>query len=351
MPADTRAPWDPPEWLGDPVATWLAARAISDEPEVQWTFPIFVWRAVAVSPTGLDFGYEFLESWEETTAALLVQRHVHESGFGGSFNLHLSFGMRVFDSTLRSTTGRLALPEPSEHFRGRHWVSAVAWDQTKDEIVFPNSWGFRWGDGGVGYIREEYFNAHVDSVILNRPTWMGSSPAMDEKMKTLAWRRGTPGQIDQDIYAEAWHTPNRIKAKTVMLNDGQHDIRRRMLYTFAKGLPFDIVEIREGEDLRGRLHLVHDLQSRLSTATELWVPPSSRRGGYGTYLLSLAEELASGVSSQRLRFLLHEADAGELGRGRATAFAESAGLQWTWNSTSLPVTVGYAQKTIPEDNL
>jgi hypothetical protein len=160
------APWDPPQWLGNPIEAWLRAREISDEPETEWTLPIFVWRTVVMSPNGLDFAYEFLQDWEETTAALILEEHLHQHDFDGPLGMRVSFGMQVFESTLRSTTGRLSLPRSNEPYRGRHWVAAVGWDQVKQEIVFRNSWGIRWGDLGVGYVREDYFNAHVDCVLL-----------------------------------------------------------------------------------------------------------------------------------------------------------------------------------------
>lgn len=342
----TSAPWDPPEWLGNPIGAWLRARQISDEPETEWTFPIFVSRAVAMSPNGLDSAYEFLQDWEETTAALILNEHLYQRDFDGQLGMYVSFGMQVFESTLRSTTGRLSLPRPNEPYRGRHWVAAVSWDQVKQEIVFGNSWGIRWGDAGIGYIGEDYFRGHVDCVLLTRPTWLGPSPEMNKTERALAWQRRKPGQFDPDIYAEAWGTPNRIKVKTVMLNNEGHDVRRRMLYTFAEGMPFDVVEIRKGDDFRGRLHLVHDRRNRVSTATEFWVPPSSRRCGYGSYLLSIANELAGFASSSHVRYLLYEADASEAGLTRATTFARSNGLAWTPQDTKLPVTVGYAERAV-----
>jgi GNAT superfamily N-acetyltransferase len=345
MTANDRAPWDPPGWLGDPTEAWLRSRKISDEPEAEWTFPVFLWRAVAMSPNGLDFAYEYLQDWEETTAALMLEEYLYPYGFDGPLSMHVSLGMEVFEATLRSTTGRLTLPRPNEPYRGRHWVAAIGWDQAKEEIVFRNSWGPQWGDAGIGYIREDYFDAHVDSVLLTRPTWLGPSPEMSKAERAIAWRQGTPGRIDPDIYAKAWGTPNRTKAKTVTLNNEEHDVRRRMLYTVA-GLPFDVVDIRKENDLRGRLHLVHDRPNKVSTATELWVPPPSRRRGYGSYLLSIADELARLASTTQVRYLLHQADASEVGSARAKDFARSRGLTWTPQERRRPVTIGYADRAV-----
>jgi hypothetical protein len=78
----------------------------------------------------------------------------------------------------------------------------------------------------------------------------------------------------------AWmQAPLRIRAKTVDLRGRPHEVRRRMLYTFA-GLPYDICDIREENQLRARMHLAHDRTTRTSTAWELWVPKEARRKSF-----------------------------------------------------------------------
>ena len=82
-----------------------------------------------------------------------------------------------------------------------------------------------------------------------------------------------------------------------------------MLYTFANHLPFDVVELRNGEDLCGRMHVIHDRPNAQSIIPEIWIAPTVRRLGYGRYLESVGCNLATDVGASRIQLLLNEADA------------------------------------------
>jgi GNAT superfamily N-acetyltransferase len=119
-----------------------------------------------------------------------------------------------------------------------------------------------------------------------------------------------------------------------------------MLYTFANHFPFDVVELRHDDDLCGRMHVVHDRLNTESIISEIWVPPSIRRLGYGRYLESVGCNMATDVGTSRIRLLLNEADASEIGQPRAVSFAEKAGYQWRSVDTRRPNIVGVAAKGI-----
>jgi GNAT superfamily N-acetyltransferase len=180
--------------------------------------------------------------------------------------------------------------------------------------------------------------------MLRRPTWLGPSPKMDRKARELSWTQGNPGSIDPTVFARAWGAPNRIKRKTVQLHSRPHNMSRRMNYSFWRGFPLDIVELREGEVLRGRFHLLHNRDINESTLTEIWVPPSCRRRGYGTFLLSVADELAAMVDAATLRLVLNEADASPRARERALSFTSSAGYAWDHANLRRPNILGIAKR-------
>lgn len=191
-----------------------------------------------------------------------------------------------------------------------------------------------------------YFEKHVDAIVLKRPTWMGPSPKMRQAERQLQWSRGTIRSVDPVAYFQAWLTPNAIRQEQVNINGEVHSLRRRTLYTFANHLPFDVAELRRGEDLCGRVHVIHDRLNAESMIPEIWVPRSIRRLGYGRYLESVACRLAIDVGTSRTRLLLNEADASEIGQPRAVSFAQGVGYQWTSVGMRRPNVVGTAAKDL-----
>jgi len=341
-----RAPWEPPDIFERPVDLYLAARNLSDDREGSWSFSLFPQRLLAQSQNGLDFAYEHLERWDEVRAALLLKERLEASGFAWPMGYGMSLGFEVFDRMLRSRSGDLSPPLDGEPFRGRHAVAALAFDESTERIVFPNSWGGRWGDHGIGYIGRLFFEAHVDDVILRRPAWLGPSPAMDREARRRAWQAGTAGAVNYEVWEASWATPNSIKTKEVSISEVPHQLRRRMLYSFANGQPFDVVELRLHEALCGRLHAVHDRSTQLTTLMELWVPPDRRRRGYATFLLAAAEELAINVGSTMIRLVLHEADASEVAESRAPGFAAAAGYAWKSTERRRPNLAGQGVRAL-----
>ena len=134
------APWELPEEYGSPNNIWMAARNISDEPTQSWTFSRFVNRVIAATPKGIDYAYEDLSSWDEVHAALFHVEMLAQRGYSGKIGLTITLGMEMFDSALRSLTGKLSPPAAGDQYRGRHVVAAIGFDPDREEIVFRNSW-------------------------------------------------------------------------------------------------------------------------------------------------------------------------------------------------------------------
>eukprot|EP00455_Lapot_gusevi_P048265 TRINITY_DN6640_c0_g4_i4.p1 TRINITY_DN6640_c0_g4~~TRINITY_DN6640_c0_g4_i4.p1 ORF type:complete len:443 (-),score=92.38 TRINITY_DN6640_c0_g4_i4:57-1304(-) len=60
-----------------------------------------------------------------------------------------------------AATGLVPLPRPNEvisRTTNEHSLMVVGYDDEKQVLIFQNSWGKTWGDGGFGYLPYHYFN-------------------------------------------------------------------------------------------------------------------------------------------------------------------------------------------------
>ena len=112
---------------------------------------------------------------------------------------HLMMTFRVFDSTYSAPAGRLPMPQQSEKDWGLHAVAVIGWDDTTDSIVFQNSWGRRWGEGGIGYMSKQYFESYMNDVWLARRTHVGPIPAK--------WKRLQAAESPRE-FVKVWELPN-----------------------------------------------------------------------------------------------------------------------------------------------
>ena len=75
------------------------------------------------------------------------------------------FGFDCFDNVLSaacSVDGVVKVPAKTEVIQGGHAVLAVGYDDAKQEIIFRNSWGTKWGDKGYGRLPYWYvLNGHA----------------------------------------------------------------------------------------------------------------------------------------------------------------------------------------------
>jgi GNAT superfamily N-acetyltransferase len=303
---------------------WRRARDLGDTPTGQWTFPILVNRGAITEPNGLALAYEALSTWEQVTQVLNLVNDLVGHGVPHAYLYYVNLGLEIYDGAYYAKSGNLRPPRRGEPFRGRHAVGVYGVD--RDRLVFQNTWGPRWGDGGSGYISRQYFEAHVDLALASRRATFGPSNAMTTELTRRRWRAGrfNQGPSTSEL-AEAWLTPCPITSWTVDHDAGPLTLAARTLKSI-KGATMHIMEARALTALIGRAHLHHYSDGR-SVAEEFWVAPSARRTGYGQLLLRASEILARQEGSRSLRLVLHEADA--LPAGRARAFADCIGYRWT----------------------
>lgn len=314
---------------------WRAARSLDPTGRLEWTFPSFLYRALALQPDagpeqirGLDLVYEQLETWDDIATVLLIRDALLDVGERENWVPHVSLGVQLFDGAYRAAAGRLPLPEDDEPFRGRHFVGYLDLDGP-EQLRFLNSWG-DWGDDGAGYISRAYFERYVDAVWLTRPSFLGPSPAMETQLREQSWRAGRPGLPTVNEIVSTWSaSPNRIFAKEVDIGGTTYDVRGRSTYALrSAGQPLQIIDLRLGDDVLGRLHVHHDGASGVTTIEELFVRPDHRRRGLGSFLDEVARDLALRRNARILEIWLHEADAEGESTSRAEEFASRNGYAW-----------------------
>lgn len=317
-----------------------AARALSDHPEGEWTFPLMLCRALAVEPNGFERAYEHLSSWHETTQLIQFMRELSSvSQVDPRHIYNISIGMTLFREAYYAPTGKLTLPTEAEPSIGRHFVQIVG-QQDDYTLIFLNSWGQRWGDNGVGYLSREYFNAYVDLVIVGRPASVGPSVEMEMELRRRAWIAGQPGVATMLDVAASWYTLNSILHETVAINGRPHTLNTRLLHTFDDQ-PFEVVELRDGLSCVGRLHVIHRRIDSVTVIDECWIHPACRRTGYGSFLLQIADNLAARIGTKSIIARLHEADGStHEAQARVQSFLLQGGYEYHKIKTTRPPLVG-----------
>jgi GNAT superfamily N-acetyltransferase len=332
---------------------WMAARRLGDEADKEWTFPLFVSRTFALTlelgpkrPTGLDFMYEPLNTWNELATTLNVREQLHQGGVSSAYLPQVQLGFEIFESAFRTSSGTLPLPDPDDTFRGRHVVFVLGL-VSETALAFQNSWGADWGDGGRGYISEEYFDRHIREVWVSRPSWIGWSPAMEHALEERALTQGDPGLPTLADVVATWMTPNPRFRTTQDVAGREIIVRtRRVLASHADSAPLNLVDIADETGLLGRAHALLPRDTDEVVVEELFVSPVARERGLGSSLLRIVEERASAEGKTSMTVLLHEADASEVGLPRALAFGRARGFDWEFSASSRPCVVALARKEL-----
>lgn len=326
--------------------SWLQAREIGGRPELEWAFPVNIVRgAVRANPVLSPF-YEPLSTWEEVVRAVAHRELLRRADVAPDLNVHVGLGFEYFDGAYGAPGGRLSIPEPGEPFRGRHWTWTTELQDART-LAFINSWGARWGDDGIGYISREYFEQHVDSVLIQRPVFTGTSPAMMEALVANHWRSGRPRDFDPQQWAKAWGEPNpRLIGRVEVRGESYERFRRTVWSAAASAAGVHVFDIVDDDVFLGRFHLVEPDATGTAVLQELWVAPGSRRQGVGEALEEHATRLARDLGAKRIVAPLFEADAKGRNRVVAEHFARARGYEWHWFKGRRPNVEGTAEKAV-----
>ncbi len=303
-----------------PSPGYWACKAIDGYPDLEWSFQIYGARTRAYyhPASHWQFGYESLPSFRGAVALLGFNGFLRGKEAPDDWYLDLRAGLRWFDSGYRADGGVLPLPGADDPFRGRHSVALLSVTDDPEMLIFSNTWGTRWGDGGLGYLTPSVFNQCVDDLQMTRSCCVGPSPAMDQSLTD---------QGKEPDFARAWGEPNPFWAAPVEIG-GRACLA--VLYAWRSLVGPRIlcqsVDLRSADGHRiAWVHVAHDEERGLSTITDLFVWPSERRGRLGTWLEDHAALLSRAAGSTRMRLLVDEADWQPRLRAAALAFGSAAG--------------------------
>lgn len=80
-----------------------------------------------------------------------------------SQNMPVVAAIELFKSAYQAgSMGLLRMPANTEKPVGKHAIVIVDIDATgsEEQLIFVNSWGHKWGEGGLGRFTTQYFSAH-----------------------------------------------------------------------------------------------------------------------------------------------------------------------------------------------
>jgi GNAT superfamily N-acetyltransferase len=232
---------------------------------------------------------------------------------------HIAIGFAIFEGAYSAPAGRLQLPSTSERYVGNHAVQLVGWDDNGESLGFLNSWGPKWGDGGIGRISRAYWNKHIQAVWLSRRARCGRSPFTADR---LAQARSP------EEYANAWKTENPRWKQRIRFSGHGHQL---MLWESLSwtGWPAEVIEIRDGRGDRAAWCELF-LEGHDVVVKEFFVWPSRRRRGYGRLLEDLCVERARARHAKRLLMWFHQQDAVPSVRRAGREFGVRLGYEWHW---------------------
>jgi GNAT superfamily N-acetyltransferase len=319
--------------------TYARSKALDGYPDREWTYNLFASRSVMLASSlfASQYFYESLSAYDQVLGALVLNERLRDQSVPEWALMDIGIGLKVFDSFIHSEAGRLQLPTEEERFRGRHSVALVGWEDGGDSLIFRNSWGQEWGDGGYGYLSRDWFDAHVDEAHVRRSVTVGQTQSTFPEFAGL--------NSDEQI-AGLWMLKNPYDARVVYLNDETHTVIQYATTSFWRGGMAEVIELRNKRGERvAWMHLFHEADD-VTVVREFFVPPWNRRRGYGTWLAAIAVSQAKWRGSDRIVVTMDEADSLLRNRSGAICFWERQGFSWLWASRVRPNQPGYAERLV-----
>lgn len=326
------------------LANWKAGRELGGEPHLEWSYPRHVARTLALSyrPGGVlgqQYFYEPVHDFDDLNRVLYLTYLLREAGAPPEAIPSVGVGFNAFDSIFYLSDGRLTLPVEGERWRGRHYVAVAGWVDAGETLLFPNSWGERWGEQGYGYMSRKYFDAYADCVVVSYFAHIG----LTEDSFGVA-----PDPTNPEWLA-SWLKPRDRTVKHVEIRGNAHELASYRVVSVDWGCPVDVIEIWAAGRRWAWAHLFHPpgYEGRRSVIREFFVDPSARGRGLGSFLEEACAAQARAEESVRLGLEVDEADRAGEAMARARAFAESCGYSWTTPAPQIrPILVGVAVKDI-----
>jgi GNAT superfamily N-acetyltransferase len=300
---------------------WQRTKQIDGHPNREWTFPVFTSRLIALDRTKAPLGmyYEPLETSEQVLRLERVNADQLHAGASWNVRQQVGIGLKWRRSGFSAERGRLPKPTPTDEFVGRHWVWLLALTPDESALVFLNRWS-DWGDDRRGYLPLEYFDDYVDDIWLNRSSRHGASPA---QARDAGSRQSLPDA------RQAWAKRREHVVSRELICGRIRDLHSGLVTSQRTQENVRILEVRAAGNGIGRIHLRFGREKLTAWIDELFVRPSHRRSGIGTFLLTRAMRVARSEKYATLAGPLFEADAVARGAAGAEVFFRHADFEWT----------------------
>lgn len=264
----------------------------------EWTFPIFMWRAMNfhIARTSILF-YEPIADFERLSLEALLMQRQFTAMVPDAARGFLSIIVKVFPSIFDVQDGVLVLPEDGEPCIGQHTLTVLGLHDN-DTLVFRNSWS-GWKKDGIGYLSRDYFDRYGQE---------GSTARL--------WNRG-PNAVTADAllrttdsgeFRRLWRSGHRWGAITNIGGNKRLRLKWYECWSLQKEVPGEVLAL----ELDGRIRvavaiLIHC--SSVSVLSDLFVWPHYRRRGYGSLMEKAAADRARQAGSQELGIYVWDADA------------------------------------------
>jgi len=165
--------------------------------------------------------------------------------------------------------GVIQMPGPGEGIVGSHCVCLLGFDPLRSGFVFLNSWGDKWGAGGLGILPFEYF----DKYLVSAWSLLGAGSLPDfyacEGVQTICY-----GGLD--FLGNSFHGGDISHIREIY--DGSNDERIGWAFAVHREGFLDVEELFVRPQYRGHGHGSQLLEMLLALAADLkrplrlWVP-------------------------------------------------------------------------------
>jgi GNAT superfamily N-acetyltransferase len=286
--------------------------------------------------------YESMKSMEDLYTAVNLANILRSENIELPYIPIVSIDFECFKSIYDTDIdGIVPMPSHNDRSLGRHAVQVINVDKDSSSIMFPNSWGNKWGKDGFGFLSSDYLNRYLKEICFAMDASVGIDDEKIERIKNTQ---------DCNEIAGIWMEKNEKDSIDTDLNGKKLNIVWYSLRNMSG--PFvEIFDLRTFEGQRlGWAHLTHSHNDgdtvKKSCITELFIWPTFRKKGYGTLLENYCVENALRMDSSILQISLYEMDDLKGIDSPVRLFASKLGYVCILKPEILPCINGFAEKKI-----
>jgi hypothetical protein len=259
----------------------------------EWTYQLFVHRAMKFHGWPTPVIYEYLDSYESILDVIGVLLRLDDAVTLDAFGT-IKLTLEVFAGIYDAPKGVLRIPARNERFVGRHAVAVRGTRRGGNELAFANSWGVEWGDEGYGYVSRKYVDRYATEAWLTRVGRRGPPPE---------WLRVVLGTSSRVERVSAWHREAR-RSTYPATNGVRIGVWSVALLGGAGTLKVIEATNREDVCIAWAHALKYEDDSKLYLC-EFFVWPPFRRRGLASLLL---QWISQNLDADEIMVEIHDAD-------------------------------------------